>query len=56
MADQRDLPIGISRRIYRDVEIVWFNCATCHTGTVTLPNQGDESALRPARGTGDAVQ
>ncbi len=31
----RDLPIGISRRTYRNVEIVWFNCATCHTGTVT---------------------
>jgi hypothetical protein len=31
---QRDLPIGISRRIYRNVEIVWFNCGTCHTGTV----------------------
>jgi hypothetical protein len=32
---QRDLPIGISRRIYHGVEVVWFNCATCHTGTVT---------------------
>jgi hypothetical protein len=31
---QRDLPIGISRRTYRDVDVVWFNCATCHTGTV----------------------
>jgi mono/diheme cytochrome c family protein len=31
----RDLPIGIARRVYRGVEIVWFNCATCHTGTVT---------------------
>jgi hypothetical protein len=32
---QRDLPIGIARRVHRGVEIVWFNCATCHTGTVT---------------------
>jgi mono/diheme cytochrome c family protein len=31
----RDLPIGISRRTYRNVDIVWFNCATCHTGTVS---------------------
>jgi hypothetical protein len=31
---RRDLPIGISRRTYRNVEIVWFNCGTCHTGTV----------------------
>jgi processive rubber oxygenase RoxA-like protein len=30
----RDLPIGISKRTYRDVDIVWFNCGTCHTGTV----------------------
>jgi mono/diheme cytochrome c family protein len=31
---QRDLPIGIALREFRGVEIVWFNCATCHTGTV----------------------
>jgi processive rubber oxygenase RoxA-like protein len=31
----RDLPIGVSRRTYRGVDVVWFNCATCHTGTVT---------------------
>jgi hypothetical protein len=30
----RDLPIGISRRTYHGVEVVWFNCGTCHTGTV----------------------
>ena len=30
-----DLPIGVARRTYRNVDIVWFNCATCHTGTVT---------------------
>jgi hypothetical protein len=30
---QEDLPIGISRRNYRGVELVWFNCAACHTGT-----------------------
>jgi mono/diheme cytochrome c family protein len=39
----RDLPIGIARRVYRGVELVGFNCATCHTGTVTVPNQGDKS-------------
>jgi hypothetical protein len=31
----RDLPVGIARRTYRGVDVVWFNCATCHTGTVT---------------------
>jgi mono/diheme cytochrome c family protein len=30
---QDDLPIGISRRNYRGVELVWFNCAVCHVGT-----------------------
>ena len=30
---QRDLPIGVSRRVVRGVEVVWLNCATCHTGT-----------------------
>ena len=29
----RDLPIGISRRTVGSVELVWFNCAVCHTGT-----------------------
>jgi hypothetical protein len=30
---QRDLPIGIARRTYRGVDLVWFNCAVCHVGT-----------------------
>ena len=37
---QRDLPIGISRRTYRNVDVVWFNCATCHTGTVNTTMTG----------------
>lgn len=28
-----DLPIGVSRREYRGIEMVWFNCAVCHAGT-----------------------
>jgi len=31
-----DLPVGISKRNYRGVDIVWFNCAVCHTGTVRM--------------------
>ncbi len=31
----RDLPIGVSRRNYRGVELAWLNCAVCHTGTYT---------------------
>lgn len=30
---QADLPLGISRRNYRGVDLVWFNCAVCHVGT-----------------------
>ena len=30
---QRDLPIGVSRRRSRGVDMVWFNCSLCHTGT-----------------------
>jgi len=41
----RDLPIGIAQREYRGVEIVWFNCATCHTGTVTV-NEGGKTTRR----------
>src|SRR5262249_30282803 len=30
---QEPLPIGISKRDFRGVDLVWFNCAVCHTGT-----------------------
>jgi hypothetical protein len=30
---QRDLPIGVSRRKVQGVDVVWVNCAVCHTGT-----------------------
>ncbi len=30
---KRDLPVGISQRKVRGVDVVWLNCATCHTGT-----------------------
>jgi hypothetical protein len=33
---QRALPIGISQRNVGGVEVVWLNCATCHTGTVRV--------------------
>ena len=31
--DDRELPVGLSRREWRGVEMVWFNCAACHTGS-----------------------
>jgi mono/diheme cytochrome c family protein len=43
---QRDVPIGIARREYRGIEIVWFNCATCHTGTVSGPGTGGQETRR----------
>jgi mono/diheme cytochrome c family protein len=46
---QRDLPIGISRRTYRNVDVVWFNCATCHTGTVNATMAGPDG--QPRTGT-----
>ena len=32
--EREQLPIGIAQRRYRGVDLVWFNCATCHVGTV----------------------
>ena len=31
--DRRDLPIGVSTRRFKGVDLVWLNCAVCHTGT-----------------------
>jgi mono/diheme cytochrome c family protein len=30
---QRDMPIGLSHRESRNVDLVWFNCSVCHVGT-----------------------
>ena len=59
---QRDLPIGVSQRKVRGVDVVWLNCATCHTGTwrarCRRPRtncRGDafqQSRLRPLRAHG----
>ncbi len=29
-----DLPVGVSKRRYRGFDLVWLNCAFCHTGSV----------------------
>lgn len=31
--NRRDLPIGVSKRQVQGVDVVWLNCAVCHTGT-----------------------
>ena len=36
-----DLPIGISKRNYQGVDLVWFNCAVCHTGTWRATEGGE---------------
>jgi mono/diheme cytochrome c family protein len=46
---RRDLPIGIAQREYRGVEVVWFNCATCHTGTVSGPAAGGDGRQQTGR-------
>jgi len=30
---RKELPIGVSKRQVNGVDVVWLNCATCHTGT-----------------------
>lgn len=45
----RDLPIGISQRTYHSIEVVWFNCATCHTGTVTASLTDPDGQQRSGR-------
>jgi mono/diheme cytochrome c family protein len=44
---QRDLPIGVSRRTVHGVDLVWLNCAVCHTGTYRLKD-GDPHTIVPA--------
>ena len=43
---QEDLPIGISKRNVQGVDLVWFNCAVCHTGTYRL-SEGAERVVVP---------
>lgn len=42
---QRDLPIGVSRRTVRGVDMVWLNCAVCHTGTYRLSANGPRTTV-----------
>ena len=37
--DGKDLPIGISKRHYRGIDVVSFNCAICHVGSVRKATQ-----------------
>jgi mono/diheme cytochrome c family protein len=40
-----DLPIGISRRTVAGVDLVWFNCGVCHTGTVRETPQAEPRTI-----------
>lgn len=40
------LPIGFAKGVRQSVEVAWFNCAVCHAGKVTLPeNKGEKIIL-----------
>src|SRR5262249_20807172 len=39
-ARQAELPVGISARGGRGMDMVWINCAFCHTGTYRISAQG----------------
>jgi mono/diheme cytochrome c family protein len=43
---QDDLPIGISKRDYQGVDLVWFNCAVCHVGTYRT-SEGAQRVMVP---------
>src|SRR5262249_6946823 len=43
---QEDLPIGISRRDFHGVDLVWFNCAVCHTGTYRISEGAERVIVR----------
>jgi Cytochrome c553 len=40
-SEQAELPIGMSRRVVNGFELVWLNCAVCHTGTYRLTPNGE---------------
>lgn len=37
----KDLPVGMSKRRYLGFDLVWLNCAFCHTGTVRETPQAE---------------
>ena len=43
---QEDLPIGISKRDFHGVDLVWFNCAICHTGTFRTSEGAERVIVR----------
>ncbi|MCG5508755.1 cytochrome c [Ectothiorhodospira lacustris] len=42
-----DLPIGLSQRRVNGVNLVWFNCSVCHTGTWRAPGPGTPDIFTP---------
>ena len=43
---QEDLPIGISKRDFHGIDLVWFNCAICHTGTFRTSEGAERVIVR----------
>ncbi len=42
---QDDLPIGISKRNFQGIDLVWFNCAVCHAGSYRLTDGGAQTIV-----------
>ncbi|MDQ6699660.1 MAG: cytochrome c [Acidobacteriota bacterium] len=42
---EKDLPIGISKRNYRGIDVVFFNCAICHMGSVRDTAQSEPNYI-----------
>lgn len=40
-----DLPVGVSKRRYRGFDMVWLNCAFCHTGSVRESAHGERRVI-----------
>ena len=45
--EERELPVGVSKRRYQGIDLVWLNCAVCHTGTYREAPEG-ERVIVPA--------
>jgi hypothetical protein len=41
-----DLPVGVSIRAYRGIDVVWINCGFCHTGSYRMA-EGDKRRIVP---------
>ncbi len=43
--DNHRLPIGFAKGVRQSVDVAWFNCAVCHAGKVSLPDDGGDRII-----------